>query len=237
MIKTAGIIFKTIPYGESSQILEVYTEVQGMASFIVSGVRNKKTNLQYLYQVLQPINIVFYPSKGNALKRIKEASLIYRYQKIFADIPTNAIAACIIDFSRQCIKESESNPELFHFIQSELLTLDQAENIDPNFHLKFLFSLSQKIGIFPNNANAENALFDLREGAFIESDQADPMYCLSKDLSQIFSLFTRNTTETIKLNRTQRNATLDALCSYFTYHLQNFKKPKSIDIIKVIFAT
>ena len=42
LIKTRGIIFKSIKYSETSLILDVYTEELGLQKYIISGVRSKK---------------------------------------------------------------------------------------------------------------------------------------------------------------------------------------------------
>ena len=42
LIKTAGIIFQTKKYSESSLIADIYTEEKGLRSYIISGVRSKK---------------------------------------------------------------------------------------------------------------------------------------------------------------------------------------------------
>ncbi len=236
MIKTEGIIFKTIPFGETSMILEIYTKDHGMEKFIVGGARKRKNNLQYLYQVLQPINLLYYPGKGDSLKRIKEASINYRYQLIFSDISINAIATCMIDFTRQSIKEYENNDLLFAFIKDSLLTLDNKPLELGNFHLHYLFELTKHIGIFPHDNKGPNKVFNLKEGAFCHKDEGEPIYCLSLSLSHLFGLFLSKNDSKILINKGQRNDILDALTSYYIYHLQNFKKPKSIDIIKVIFA-
>ena len=48
--KTKGIVLRTIQYGETSIITSVYTELFGLQSYIVKGVRqSSKKNSQKLY--------------------------------------------------------------------------------------------------------------------------------------------------------------------------------------------
>jgi len=72
MEKSNGIVVRAVKYGESSLILEILTEYNGLSSFIVSGVRKAKKNTSSLYHPMQQLDIVHYPAKGESLARIKE---------------------------------------------------------------------------------------------------------------------------------------------------------------------
>ncbi len=240
MEKSIGIVFKSLPYGETSLILDVFTETEGLQSFIVSGVRKKKKNLQALYQVMQMLEIVYYPSKGDALRRIKEANAHHKYQSIFYDIPTTSLATLMMDFTRQSVKEKEANPILFSFLIKHFLHIDNEPKKLANYHIFYLLQLCQQIGIKPhNNYSFSEPFFNIRDGAFSDSLEQDALFYLDQKQSELLSLFLDKTwseAKNIKMNRDMRHTLLDALVKYYSYHLENFRKPKSLDILKVIFA-
>ena len=52
--KTKGIVLRTIAYGETSVIAAVYTELFGLQSYIVKGVRQATKNRQAKTLYFQP---------------------------------------------------------------------------------------------------------------------------------------------------------------------------------------
>ncbi|MBV9963249.1 MAG: recombination protein O N-terminal domain-containing protein, partial [Parafilimonas sp.] len=52
--KTKGIVLRTIQYGETSVITSVYTELFGMQSYIVKGVRQSTRKTQSKQMYFQP---------------------------------------------------------------------------------------------------------------------------------------------------------------------------------------
>ncbi len=240
MEKSVGIVFKSLPFGETSLILDIFTQSEGLQSFIVSGVRKKKKNMQALYQVMQMLEVVYYPSKGDSLRRIKEANVHHKYQHIFRDIPITSLATLMMDFTRQSVKEKEANDHLFEFLFHHFLLIDDEPEGKANYHIYYLLQLCKEIGISPhNNYGAANPYFNIRDGAFSANLEQDAPYYLDEEQSKYLSIFLDKPwleATSIKMNREMRHRLLDAMVKYYSYHLENFKKPKSLDILKVIFA-
>jgi DNA repair protein RecO (recombination protein O) len=63
------------------------------------------------------------------------------------------------------IKEEEENENLFTFLETALLWLDNHEEIT-NFHLIFLLQMTKFFGFFPNKANGN--YFEMIDGVFSE---------------------------------------------------------------------
>ena len=77
LIKTRGIILRTLKYGETSLIMDIYTENYGLNSYIVGGVRNKKsTTKSGSLQIMSLVEIVAYHKSAKSLYRIKEISAL-----------------------------------------------------------------------------------------------------------------------------------------------------------------
>ena len=51
--KTRGIVLHHIKYSETSIIATIYTEVFGRQSYIIKGIRNKKSKIKA--NILQPL--------------------------------------------------------------------------------------------------------------------------------------------------------------------------------------
>ena len=54
--KTRAIVFKTTDYGESSVIVQLFTEKFGMQSYIINGVKKPKAKITR--NMLQPLHLL-----------------------------------------------------------------------------------------------------------------------------------------------------------------------------------
>lgn len=69
---TKGIVINFIRYRESSIIVKIYTELFGLRTYIVNGVRNSKTAKIALYQPLSQVDLVVYENPKADMQRISE---------------------------------------------------------------------------------------------------------------------------------------------------------------------
>lgn len=202
--KTRGVVFRFTKYGESSIIVNIFTDVFGLQSYIVNGVRTKTSkNKIALYQPLTLLDLVVYHRENANINRIKEVKCLYPYQSIHLDIKKSAVALFINEVVNKTIKEESHAEELCDFMIKSFVTLDQIEQQIENFHLRFLLKLSRHLGFGAYNANEilgariidvsnEQILADL-----ITSDYADP----------------------VTISNLQRRELLDVLLKFYSDHI------------------
>src|SRR6187401_2133657 len=91
--KTRGIVFRFTKYGETSIIVNIFTELFGMQSYIVNGVRTKSAkNKIALYQPLTLLDLVVYHRDNAHILRIKELKCLCHYQSMPTDVRKSTIA-------------------------------------------------------------------------------------------------------------------------------------------------
>ena len=131
---TKGIIINFIRYKESSIIVKIYTELFGLRTYIVNGVRNTKTAKIALYQPLNLVDLVVYENPKADMQRISEIRLLIPYKTIpFLPYKINS-AFFITEVLSKSLKEEVGNEELFSFLIESLLIFDKLEKY-ANFHL------------------------------------------------------------------------------------------------------
>lgn len=240
MEKGKGIVLRTIPYGESSLILDIFTDIEGLQSFIISGVRKKTSGRAAVFQPMRILNIVYYPGKGDKLRRIKEAHIVHPYKQIRTEVVKTSVASLLIDFFRQSIREQERNDELFKFVITSFIDLDDMEEGMANYHIYFLIELCYLIGIGPeNNFDEHTSIFSISDGKYVNQTTLNEYLISDTRLNIIFSACLKrqwSETREIPMDKDLRANLLELLVSYYGYHLENFKKPKSLEILKLIFA-
>jgi DNA repair protein RecO (recombination protein O) len=236
--KTEGIILHSIKYAESSLIVKVYTQAFGLQSYILSGVKGKKSkHKSALLQPLSLVDLVVSNSNKGTLHRVSEINLL----KPFMDIPYHLLKRSVAIFLNEilykALKEEHADANMFEFIKNALLILDLKQESCSNFHVYFMIQLSPYLGFSPHGTLAANdSFFDLKEGCFVSIIPTHRHY-LNTELAQPFHQLLTATFEnfqTIQLNRLQRKELLQALILYYQLHIDGFGEVKSLSILEEV---
>ncbi|MBL4745449.1 MAG: DNA repair protein RecO [Flavobacteriaceae bacterium] len=235
---TKAIVVNSLKYGDTSLIVTCYTLDLGVKSYMVKGIlKAKSRSLKRAYfQPLTQLDIVGYHNNKGKLNTLKEAGVNYHYKSLVTQITKQTISFFIADVLHAALREEESNPRLFSFIITSMQWVDLHDNVS-NFHLVFLLNLSKYLGFYPE-CNLENpSYFDLNEGRFTET--VPPYFFITGDKLILFRTLLGikfDDLSEMKLNGGQRHELLSILIKYFELHLDGFKEPKSLAILKTIFS-
>jgi len=249
---TKGIVFHSLKYSESGVIVKIYTELFGIQSYLVKGVRKANARIRPgLFQPLTLLDLVVYHKEKASLQSVREAHLAFPYRTIPFDIRKSAVAMFINELVYKSIREEEPNPELFEFLWSSLLRLDETTEPVPDFHLFFALRFCRFLGIFPQlNYSPQAQVFNLREGIFQSSVPDHPHY-LDPGNSKIFfdlAAGVQNTEQPPHTEPTQnkpmpvhpdagsRRRLLEILLIYYRLHLPGFKGVQSHLILHDVLA-
>lgn len=225
IIKTRGIVFKSIKYGETSLIVDIYTEEKGLQKYMIHGVRSRKAKTKAsLLQVLSIVDLVAFARENKELNRVKEVRSAHIFQSIPFNIIKGAIGLFIAEVARKTIKEREENKALFQFLLETILFLDQTEQAVNNIHLSFLLGLSNFLGIVPSGDYSKEApIFDMQEGVFV-SEQKTHLHYLEEHFSFLMYQLLRFPMEEshqVRISNTERRRLLKKLLDYYHLHIDN----------------
>ncbi len=165
--KTKGIVLRAVKYGETSVIVTILTELFGLQSYLVNGIRTSKGKGGTKAGMFQPsamLELVIYHQESKNLNRLKEYSWNYLYRNILSDVISNSIALFMIELLQKCLKQPEPSPELYYFMEDALTSLDQAErNVQANFPLFFALHLAGFFGLrIDDNYSEKRNYLDLK---------------------------------------------------------------------------
>lgn len=238
--RTDGIILHTVKYSESSIIAKIYTNEFGLQSYMISGVRAKKSkHKSALLQPLSLVDLIVSNSGKGGLQRVTEINLL----QPFTDIPYNIIKSSIAIFLNEILykvlREEHPDPDMFEYLKNALLILDLKRESCSNFHIYFMIQLSRYLGFAPQEDLEEpSGLFDLMEGRFIQTIPSHSRY-LNSINSNLFRAFIQADFENfhhVKTDRLQRKELLQALILYYQLHISSFGEIKSLSILEEIAA-
>lgn len=237
ILETKAIVLSSLKYGDTSLIIRCYTQDFGLKSFIAKGVFSKKKRNTSLYFPLAEIDLSFQPkSNEQQLVFLKSAQTAYYYESLHFHPIKSAIVFFLAEILNLVLKEEADNPELYFYIENSLKEFDQKKDDFADFHLVFLIQLSYFLGFYPN-LEIDGNLFDLENGFFTNSNssinmlKADETVLFKKLLELHFSEDSKNT-----FNQSQRSLLLEILVKYYQIHTNNFKKPKSLQVLHELFS-
>jgi len=240
--KTKGIVLRTVKYGETSVIVSIFTELFGVQSYLVNGIRKaagRGGSKSGLFQPSAMLDLVIYHQDSKNLQRLKEFSWNHLYQSIYTDVVTHAVAVFMIEMLQNCLKQPEPHPELYYFMEDSLKTLDLADQkVQANFPLFFALHLAGFFGLrMDDNYSAKRNFLDLQEGFFTEDKPSHP-YFLDEPLSGISSgllkVMQPSELVDISLNKEIRKQLLQAYEDFFSLHITGFGKLKALPILSSI---
>lgn len=242
--KTKGIILRTVKYGETSIITTVYTELFGIQSYIVKGVRQSSRTSQGKANYFQPavmLEMEVYHNELKQLQFIKEYQCCFLYEKILFDVVRNAVAMYVIELLQHGLKQPEANPELFYLIEDTLKAIDKGNaGFVANLPLYFTLHLGSKLGFqILGEYSQQTPVLDLQEGSFIKEIPLHPYYIINEAAvitSQILTIKNYNELENIFLNRNIRRELLLAYQQYIALHITDFGEMRSLPVLQEVLS-
>lgn len=240
LLKTRGIVFRTVKYGETSVIADIFTEEKGLHTFIAGGVRAAKARMPYsLFQPMTAVEMVsYFRENEGSLNRLKELRAAEVWTQIPFDIRRGAVALFMAEICRKSIHEAEENRELFEFLLENLRWLDTSPHPIANIHLHFLLALSEFLGFRPQAEIAGDGeqFFDLKEGTFSPAPPSQAFYLEPAQSTQMLALL-RSPLEfchEISLSRPERKALLQKLLQFYQLHLPTFSEVNTPEILEMV---
>jgi DNA repair protein RecO (recombination protein O) len=234
--KTSGIVLRSVKYGESSLIVNIFTELFGVQSYLVNGVRTSRPSSSRA-ALLQPANLldlVTYHHEGRNLQRLSDFRYGYLYRSLYTDMVKNSIALFLVELLDKSLRQPEVHPELFWFISGALQWMDREQH-PANLPLYASLRVGELLGfrLFGRYSQATPYL-DLQEGCFTATHPAHPHF-LEEDCGRLTDRLLRlegfDGLKDLKMDKQTRRRLLAAYQDYYRLHLPGFTGLRSPRIL------
>lgn len=239
---TRAVVLRQTKYGDTSLIVSAYTELFGIQSYLIKGVRqsSKKSAGRVMY--FQPGSILdmeVYHSEFKQLQFVKEYQWAYVYRQLFTDVVKHAVSMYMIELLQHSLKQPEANPEMFALIAESLQELDMAEDaVAANLPLYFTLKLCAELG-FQIAGDLHGDIFDLKEGCFTNSLPDHPYYIDGAAAVTTAAIIQANSVSQlgeITSNRVQRREILQAYQTFMALHIPDFGELRSWPVLQEVLG-
>lgn len=239
---TKAIILQSVKYGETSLVVSAYTELFGLQTYMVNGVRSsrKGSSKAAMFQPASILDLQVYHQEQKNMQRIKEMSWAVLYDNVLSDVIKNSIALFMVELLHRSLKQPESNADLYAFTEDAMIHLDKAPaNVAANFPLFFALNLADFFGfkMHPDPKLQPPFFLDLQEGFFTEEQPKHPQF-LAPDLAGITAelLKMRQPEEfsELHLNKQTRRILLHAYEDYYALHVPGFRRLRTLQVLSEV---
>jgi DNA repair protein RecO (recombination protein O) len=236
LVKTKAIVISALRYQEKSLIVKCFTQSDGLKSYFVpSAYSGKKSNQKIAY--FQPLTLLEieanHKNKGT-LENFKEIKLAIAFSTINTDVFKSTIVIFLSEMLHHSIQEEEKNEDLFTFLETALIWLDTHQET-ANFHLILLLEITKFLGFYPDTSETDCSFFEMTDGVFSPFQGTS---CLNEHETFLFKKLINHKFDSDQkiFAGIERQILLKILLDYYSIHLDGFKKPKSLDVLKEVFS-
>ncbi|MBL0357519.1 MAG: DNA repair protein RecO [Chitinophagaceae bacterium] len=240
--KTKAIVLRTVKYGETSLVVTVFTELFGVQTYMVNGVRSsKKSSAKANYFLPGAIlDLVVYHHEQKNMQRIREFGWAVLYQHVLSDVIKNSIALYMVELLYKSLKQPEQNESLFYFCEDVFLYLDKADRtVTANIPLYFALHLSHFLGFKINDDYDEvQHILDLREGSFVTEQTTNPNFMDGEYAlltSQLLKVMHPEELANFQLHHEVRRKLLHYYHNYYGLHIHDFGEMKTLAVLQDVF--
>jgi len=234
IVSTPGIVMHATKYGDTSLIVNVFTQQQGNQSFIIKNAFRKNNRFAASYFTpLAMMDISYDDHSKSSLKYLKDIAPHRSSNPLYYDPAKSSILLFYNEILYKMLMDSGEDEVLFDFLQEEIGKVHNATENLAELPLRFLLRLSMVMGYFPeDNYSPENAYFSLQECRFQHFFVEDAGFLTATESRYLHQLLSQHAPVTA--SRGLRVALLKQLVSYFQMHNEQIHKIDSLEILSAV---
>lgn len=236
--KTRGVVFKTTDYGESSVIVQVFTEKFGIQSYIINGVKKARAKIsRNMLQPLHLLDMVVYHKNTGQVQRISELKNSPILQTIPYDVIKSSVALFLNEVLYKAVRQQSADENLFDFIFNSIEWLDNQTESIANFHLIFLTRLTRYLGFYPDQAIKAD-YFDMKNGVFSKYKPEGFSYLSPPHTQNFYSLLRCNfeNSAQLRFSNDERRYLVQKLLDYYALHIESFGNIRSHEVLEQVLS-
>jgi DNA repair protein RecO (recombination protein O) len=227
-----GIVISAVKYSENGTIVKFYCAQEGIISAMVRSSSGKRGISKAYLSPFFVLQLVYTRGKHAELAQLKEVSGGSENMHVSDTIHKQALCLFAGELLKNILEPGYSNITLYDFLKekhSELCALDKP---GASWAVTFVLGIIQNLGFGIQPSEGGNELFNTQEGTFSKAHALSHPYTLDEALSQALS---RLLMDGVAGDKSLNARLLNALMDFLSLHIQGFKRPKSLAVLREVF--
>ncbi len=243
IVRTDAVVLRSLNYGETSQIVTLFTREKGKLAVMAKGARRTKSAFGSSLQPMSYAQVVFYYKPTRGLQTLSESAHAEPLLDLGRNLKKIALGLRVVELTRALTQDEDPQPLLFNLLLEVLRRLNAAEaraaNVLPYFELRLAGLLGfrpavkrEAVAVLPSEGGwldlASGAPQPLGEGAAGASRRA------SRAALRAYAVFARADLDTVmrmRLTPALRRETLGLVEDYLRHHVQDAYPNRSRDVL------
>lgn len=245
LVKTEAVILSTVPQGESSKIVRLFTAKFGRVSLIAKGSRAWKNRFGGMLESLNRVTVGYNHKENRDLHILSQCDLVNAYGEIKSDLDRLASGLSVLETIQYNYPGEGEDREMYDLVTVALESIASAErhilNVFWKFQLEFLryagfgldFSRCRDCG---SEFEKGSVWFTRNRGGFICGSCRDEDFGSTVSIAAAKALMYINNKEINNLSSLAvAPVAADEINSlfngYFKFHIEGYQQPRSLKLM------
>lgn len=157
IIRTEAVVLRSLDYGETSQIVTLFTRDNGKIGVIAKGARRPKSSFGATLQPMAYTQVVFYYKPTRTLQTLSESSYVESFHRLRRGLKTITVGLRIVELVDALMEKEDPQPEVFELLVQALRRLNGTDARVANLWPYVQLRLADRLGVAPSveRANVE----------------------------------------------------------------------------------
>ena len=237
IIRTEAIVLRSVNFGETSQIVTLYSRRMGTVAVMARGARGPKSRFGSTLQPMSHTEAIFYHKPSRDVQTLSETAHITLFKRIYRDLDRMAVGVRIIETMGILMPRPEPDEQAFDLLLGVLIRLNEADNHWANLLPYFQLRLSAALGFAPV-AERENVRSIGASGGFLGLDNGNvfagkppgPSVPASRRALRAIGVLIHADLDQVmrmELEKSVSQEVLQLVESYLRFHAEDFRPSRS----------
>ncbi len=227
-----GILIHRQAQSESSLMVTILTEREGMSTFLFQGAKKKRGLVLF---PLAPIEFAFYKRMDSSLGKITELHLTDQVLELPTDPIKSSLAFFIVELVQRTLQPGHAEPEIVRFLAEEATWINHSDELT-NYPAWFLATYTKFLGIVPSIEDPFPTVLDLVGGRLSTIRPNHARYLEGNWIHWMESMLNQEKIHFLaqSIPKEERNLCIDAWINYYQHHLSGLSTLKSLEVIRTV---
>lgn len=243
IVRTEAIVLRSIDYGETSQIVTLFTRRKGKLAVMARGARRPKSRFGSTLQPMSYTQVVFYHKGSRSVQTLSESSHVRAFHGLTRSLEGLSYGLRTVELVYALLQEEEENPTVFNLLVEVLERLNRTGTRLENLFHFFQLRLATVLGFAPHidRETVERipdggGVIALDTGTVLPSPPGDstPVRRGSRKALRAFAVFARTDLETAMRMRVDDRTMIELsrlIEDFLRYHVEEAYPTRTARIV------
>jgi DNA repair protein RecO (recombination protein O) len=241
ILRTDAVVLRNLDYGETSQIVTLFTRERGKIAVMAKGARKTKSKFGSTLQPMAYTEVVFYYKPTRTLQILSESSHVEAFHDLHRSLEKITIGLRVVELVAALMEDEDPQPPVFNLTVRVLRRLNDADRRAANLWPFMQVRLAGLLGVAPaverSNVEAlgDEGLLSLADGGVYPSD-ATPASArtASRAALRAYAVFARAGLDAVmrmRLDDRVRREVEGLVEAFMRYHFEDAYPDRSRDVV------